>query len=625
MSAGMVFSRKDTSAMREAAMDQADIGAGCSPADDDAAGGIIRPVLIAWAIASMIFVAIAARDIIPLRLGDTDDAMRLLEVRDWLAGQSWWDVAQHRLNGGDFPMHWSRLVDLPLAAVLVATTPLLGVAVATRLALVLVPLLTLLAAMLLVARITQRTAGIEVARYAALLTPLNLPLMAQMKPLRIDHHGWQVVLALAAVACLLGKPTARRGAVTGLALAALLTVSIEGLPIAVTITGVAAGAWAWQPERRASLLGLIWTLFGGALFLHLATRGPAFFLPACDAMSPAWLLTLGVAAPATTAAVLLAPRTMALRLIALAVAGSVTGATLLLYAPQCLAGPFATLPPLAYHVWYLHVAEGRPLWEQQFYHGFATMAVPVIGLIATVIAWRSADAAHKPRWAMLLALLIAATAVTLFVMRAGATANALAIPGASALLLALLIRARRIKNLAWQIVATAAALSIAAPGYLAVAGLAITQRLDPASADEEKAQNATKTCERASDVRTLAHLPPARIFAPLDVTPELISTTAHHAIGAPYHRAPAPMTRVIAGFIRPPERARHIIEATGARYVAVCPGLGEVDYYRDRFPNGLWARLERGERFAWLQPVAVPGPVRVWRIIRPLPSPTPRP
>lgn len=611
--------------MRVAGMMTADMRAERLTAKAAATGGIIRPVLIAWAIASLIFVMIGAKDIVALRLSDTDDSMRLLEVRDWLAGQSWWDVAQHRLNGGDYPMHWSRLVDLPLAAVMATTTPLLGAAAATRLALVLVPLLTLLCAMLLIAHITQRTAGIAAARYAALLTPLNLPLMAQMKPLRIDHHGWQVVLALAAVACLLGKPTARSGVLTGLALAALLTVSIEGLPIAAGIAGVAAGAWAWQPERRACLLGLIWSLFGGALALHFATRGPGFFLPACDAMSPAWLLTLGVAAPATTVAVLLAPQTVTMRLLALAGAGAVTGAALLLYAPQCLAGPFATLPPLAYQLWYLHVLEGRPLWDQPFYQAFVTAAVPLIGLFVTGIRWHGASGTRKARWAMLLALLIAAAAVTLFVARAGATANALAIPGVSALLLTMLIRIRQISSIGLQIAATAFALILASPSYLAVAGLAITQHIDPVHAEQEEAREAGRSCEQASDMRVLEQLPPARIFAPLDVTPELIATTRHHAIGAGYHRAPAPMTRVIAGFTEPPARARAIVYATGARYVAVCPGLNEMDIYREQFPDGLWARLARGERFAWLRPVPIAGPVRAWRVIRPLPSPTPRP
>src|SRR5690349_7387974 len=49
----------------------------------------------------------------------TDDAMRLVEVRDLLAGQSWFDLVQHRLDPpAGSPMHWSRLIDAPLAAMI---------------------------------------------------------------------------------------------------------------------------------------------------------------------------------------------------------------------------------------------------------------------------------------------------------------------------------------------------------------------------------------------------------------------------------------------------------------------------------------------------------------------------
>ena len=50
---------------------------------------------------------------------DTDDAMRLVQVRDLLAGQGWFDMVQHRLMPPEgASMHWSRLVDAPLAALI---------------------------------------------------------------------------------------------------------------------------------------------------------------------------------------------------------------------------------------------------------------------------------------------------------------------------------------------------------------------------------------------------------------------------------------------------------------------------------------------------------------------------
>ena len=118
-------------------------------------GTIVRAVMIGWALASLILTLAMADSIATLRFPDPDDAMRLLEVRDWLAGQSWWDVAQHRFNHGQFPMHWSRLVDIPLAIVLTLAAPL-GEAAATRVAMVSVPLVSLLAAMALLAQITRR-------------------------------------------------------------------------------------------------------------------------------------------------------------------------------------------------------------------------------------------------------------------------------------------------------------------------------------------------------------------------------------------------------------------------------------------------------------------------------------
>ena len=80
--------------------------------------------------------------------------MRLLEVRDWLAGQSWFDVSQHRLNSPDgVPMHWSRLVDLPIAGTILLLATVLGTAAAEHAALVIVPLLTLGVVMVLLGTI----------------------------------------------------------------------------------------------------------------------------------------------------------------------------------------------------------------------------------------------------------------------------------------------------------------------------------------------------------------------------------------------------------------------------------------------------------------------------------------
>src|SRR5881398_3511122 len=57
----------------------------------------------------------------------TDDAMRLVEVRDLIGGQGWFDMLQHRMDPpGGTSMHWSRLIDAPLAGLILLFKPLLG-------------------------------------------------------------------------------------------------------------------------------------------------------------------------------------------------------------------------------------------------------------------------------------------------------------------------------------------------------------------------------------------------------------------------------------------------------------------------------------------------------------------
>ena len=84
--------------------------------------------LAACALALLMTAAWALRDwprLAALRLPDTDDAMRLVQIRDWLAGQRFADLSQHRLAGG-VPMHWSRLPDLVPGGLIALLTPLLG-------------------------------------------------------------------------------------------------------------------------------------------------------------------------------------------------------------------------------------------------------------------------------------------------------------------------------------------------------------------------------------------------------------------------------------------------------------------------------------------------------------------
>ena len=87
-----------------------------------------RLVLIAFVVIAAIAVGktIVQSSTHPL-LADTDDAMRMVTVRDLLAGQDWYDHLQHRLNAPfGAEIHWSHLVDAAIGGLVLLCGPLAG-------------------------------------------------------------------------------------------------------------------------------------------------------------------------------------------------------------------------------------------------------------------------------------------------------------------------------------------------------------------------------------------------------------------------------------------------------------------------------------------------------------------
>jgi len=579
------------------------------------------PVLGTWALATVMMLLTTLPAIVGWRFPDPDDTLRLLEARDLLNGQSWWDVSQHRLSSGQ--MHWSRLADLPLVAAMALARPLLGAMGTETAALVAVPLFTLLVVMALVGWLTRRLLDAERMAYALLIVPLSVPLVEQLRPMRIDHHGWQIASALLAL-CALTMPGRRAAALGGAALGVLLTISLEGLPVAAALIGIVALGWVIEPARRTQPVAASAALFATALALHVATRGPGMWRPAGDAMAPAWLTGLGVGAIGIAAVVGIAARTLALRLAGLALAAIAAGAAVLLVDPASLAGPFGRLDPLVRTLWYERVMEGLPIWRQDPVTALMQAGMPLVALYGGWRALKAAEGERRAAWWIVLGAQAAAFALSLLVARAAATANAFAAPGAAFVLVGLLTRARQVVRTGPRIAATVGALVAVTPGLVLSPLLLV--------ADKAMARQTLRTlprgrppCLQSEDARAVGLLPAGRLFVPMDLAPDLIATTRHRAIASGHHRNVAAMHDVIAGFTASPERARAIVARYRPDYLVGCPGLPETQLYDQVAPHGLWARLERGERFSWLEPVPIRNsPVLVWRVT-PLPEPVAAP
>src|SRR4051794_41124003 len=143
--------------------------------------------------------------------GDNDSLLRLVEVRDMLAGQGWFDLHQYRMGPeGGFVMHWSRLVDAPLAVIILAASALTGsMAMAEAIAQVLWPSLLFCLAVFFLARAARSFAGVGAVLPAIVIGAAALHFIGIFLPGALDHHNVQLTLTMASLSLLLEAPARR--------------------------------------------------------------------------------------------------------------------------------------------------------------------------------------------------------------------------------------------------------------------------------------------------------------------------------------------------------------------------------------------------------------------------------
>lgn len=571
-----------------------------------------RWLLLIWIATIGWIVALSLGDIRALRIPDPDDIMRLVEVRDWLSGQGWFDVSQHRMNPPfGLSMHWSRLVDVPIAAFILLGRLVASPRAAEIFAAVAVPMLTLGIVMALAAALTRRWTSPSLALLASAIYPASAAIWYAMRPMRIDHHGWQIAAGLGLVVALTAAPIRRNAVIAGLCAALWTQISLEGLPFAaVGAAWLGLHAMAEPKERVDRLSAYLASFTIGAATLLLAFKGPAAFVGLrCDAVSTVHIAALGWA----TLTSLIAARAQGRTRIAILILGA--GADALFYrmaAAGCMSGPFGQLGPLGYQVWYRNVNEGLPLWRLAP-ELFALWApLPVVALCGAILTWRPMSPGERRNaLATYIILLLAAAGIGAFVMRASAFANVLAMPGAM-MALAAIARASRKMPSAARIVTLTLAIFVCSPWGAAIAcGVIAANR--PASGPAKPPQPA---CGTIDDFAVLDALPETTVIAPIGDGPAVIAGSHHRAITGPYHRDPGALEDLLHFFMAPPAEARTIARSRQASLLVFCPGDHDLEVMARYAPHGLAASIVRGASVPWLTKLNPPGnsPLQIYRI-----------
>ena len=546
---------------------------------------------------------------------DSDDAMQLVQVRELLAGQNWFDMTIGRLDPphGVF-MHWSRVVDLPLALMIKSFGLVLPAETAERLTRLLFPLMLQGLLYAAVAWLARVLIGAQAILPAIALTLLSGMVFGQFQPGRIDHSAPQIVLLMFMLASLVDSIDplhARRAAIAGALAALSLAISIENLPFIVALGALLVALWIGQGAPMQRALASFGMGFGLALpVTFVATIGRAhWFDAACDAYSPVYLLPglTGAAVMIALAAASSRLQGAGARLCAAGLAAAVIVAAAMLVRPVCFYDPYTGIDPLVRQIWLKNVEEAMPLsrFFRQEPFTAAIYALPIaLGFAASIAAALHERGLARRRWLMVVSICAIAVALSCWMIRVIGFAGPIALLGGAWCVLRL---HELLMTTTWRRAAVFAFVLVLPFSPIGWA-LVLTQDSQAAKREDRAA------CLASAAFAPIADLPAGIVLAPIDAGSHLLALTPHGVLAAPYHRNNHGNRAALDAFLADPDVARRILRANHVAYVAICAGLPETDALATRAPHGLAAALSRGETLNWLKPLPRNGPIQVFVI-----------
>ena len=542
--------------------------------------------------------------------GDTDDAMRMVQVRDLVAGQSWFDLTQRRMAPPEgAPMHWTRAVDAPLAAFLRLFALGLEPARAEAAARLLYSGLLLLLLLVACARFARTLMGARGRAPVLVSFALSGAVFGQFIWGRIDHHGLQLALLILLLDAALRAldPQRPRAAALAACIGVLsLCVSAENAPLVAAACAIAPLRWMIDGHGR-SALG--YSACGLGLALPLAAL---VFIPsgaqaarACDAFSYAYLFAGVCGGLALAALWAIAPRLRAAsaRALALGFVGALAAACVAAVFPECLRHPYGAIDPLVRELWLGNVPEARSfaaLWREDPAHAFVLAAPLALAAAGIALAVAHARGLARMRWIALAGVGLVACALLALEVRSFWQALFTLAWGAS---FAALRAARR-----WRAPSLAFALVIAASPMFWALGKSLMQKTP--------APQTSAACYAPQSYDALARLTPGRVLAPVNLGAHVLAHTHHEVLGGAYHRLSLANRNLIEMFLAAPDEARALLARAGVRYVAVCFDAHTLAAFTRRAPQGLAATLAHDDaRVDWLRKISIKdAPVGVYDV-----------
>jgi hypothetical protein len=575
-------------------------------------------VLVLWLGLCAWFIYQKWNDIRFFGLGDTDDNMRIMQVRALLHGQDWYDLRQYRMNppwGAN--IHWSRLVDLPIAGLILGLRPFLGGPGAERWAVAVAPLLPYLLLLFSLALTARR-----------LIHPLAWPLAilaiffagstnGMFMPERIDHHGWQLALLALSIASIADPDRLRGGLLLGISTALSLAIGLEMI-VYLAIAGVAMVLfWVADAKEAERLRAYALSMTAGVALGFLLFASYDNRRAVCDVLSPVYLSDALLGGALMYGLAWLSPADWKRRLGLAVIAGGIIAGFHASLWPECLQKP-EHISAQAQELWMSHVKEARPVYRHGWRIAALIVALPITSAIGwTLLAWMRRRDSELLRRILAAAIPgITASLLLLWQTRTGPAAQMMAAVGAAALVWFLV-------PLFWHSKYAPARVLGVFVVILAGAGAVVPFALN--FVPEDKPTNYERAIGRANagctslwGLRPIALQPKGLVFTFVDLGPRLITLTHHDTITGPYHRNWIQIVDVMNAWRGSAEQAHQIIVGKyHSDYVLSCPKSSTTTIFMSEAPKGFYGQLERGQVPKWLQPVQLPkdSPYKMWKVV----------
>ena len=554
---------------------------------------------------------------------DNDSLMRMVEVLDFLSGQGWYDLHQYRMGPeGGFLMHWSRFVDAPIAALLLLSEAVTGsMERAETIVEIVYPALLTVMAMFLLLRLVRRLGNAQALLPATVIGALALYSLPLFQPASLDHHNVQLILVLAAILFLMSdQKRLWAGFGAGVAAALSLVVGMETAPY-VAVAGVAAAiGFLFRGDVEHPSAAGFGAGFGGVSLLSFLATVPISLwgAPRCDAftlpqMSVAALAGAGLFAAASVPA---CRASFARRLLSLGVLAAAVAALILFAFPECLAAPYADLDPKLKSYWLDAVSEAQSI--RQVLIATPEMAAtyyctPLVGALVLGLRLRKGELGREGF--LFGAFLVMAILVSFWQVRGvffsipfSVVPLAAWVGGWRARIGDHPTKGDAVRLLAVWLVSFNVVWSVTAQS--------VADRFAPDKASAGAPSEAS--CVTRDDYAALAALPHGTVLAVSNLGAPILRYTPQRALSGPYHRNGVGGLAMLDALTGTDEQAHEIVRRYDVTIVASCPGNPETGGLVKLAPDGLTARLTRGDVPAWLAPVPSTAnqPLKLFRVVR---------